>query len=88
MMENTIKTVRGIIDIEKAKRQRSLDTTIALAGIGFARFGLTTTAISAKQPPIKSYKDFSFINTPVFFWSFIFTALFLVALIFRLLRRR
>ncbi len=88
LMENTVKTIQGIIDLEKAKSQRSLDTTIALAGIGFAISGLTATAISAKQPPITSYKDLSFITTPVFFWSLIFSAPFLVALIFRLIRRR
>ena len=87
LMENTIKTIQGIIDIEKAKSQRSLDTTIALAGIGLAISGLTATAISAKQPPITSYKDFSFIYTPVFFWSLTLSAPFLVALIFRLIRR-
>ena len=87
-MENTVKTIQGIIDLEKAKSQRSLDITIALAGIGFAMSGLTATAISAKQPPITSYKDLSFITTPVFVWSLIFSAPFLVALICRLIRRR
>ena len=88
LMENTVKTIQGIIDLEKAKSQRSLDITIALAGIGFAMSGLTATAISAKQPPITSYKDLSFITTPVFVWSLIFSAPFLVALICRLIRRR
>lgn len=88
LMENTIKTIQGIIDLEKAKSERSLDTTIALAGIGLSLSGLTASAISAKQPPITSYKDFSFIDTPVFFWSLIFSAPFLIALIFRLIRRR
>lgn len=69
------------------KSDRALDNTIALAGIGLAISGLTATAISAKQPPITSYKDVSFLASPVFVWSIIFSAPFLIALIFRLFRR-
>ncbi|ARV58220.1 hypothetical protein BZZ01_05855 [Nostocales cyanobacterium HT-58-2] len=87
LLQNLNSTIQGIIDLEQTKSDRALDNTIALAGIGLAISGLTATAISAKQPPVTSYKDFSFLVSPVFFWSIVFSAPFLIALIFRLFRR-
>jgi len=87
LLQNLISTIQGTIDIYQAKSDRTLDNTIAIAGIGLAISGLTATAISAKQPPITSYKDISFLISPVFVWSIIFSAPFLLALIFRLFRR-
>jgi hypothetical protein len=87
LLQNLISTIQGTIDIYQAKSDRALDNTIAIASIGLAISGLTATAISAKQPPITSYKDISFLASPVFVWSIIFSAPFLIALIFRLFRR-
>ena len=87
LLQNLISTIQGTIDIYQTKSDRALDNTIAIAGIGLAISGLTATAISAKQPPITSYKDISFLISPVFVWSIIFSAPFLLALIFRLVRR-
>ncbi|WP_026736074.1 hypothetical protein [Fischerella sp. PCC 9605] len=87
LLQNLISTIQGTIDIYQTKSDRALDNTIALAGIGLAVSGLTATAISAKQPPITSYKDISFLASPVFVWSIAFSAPFLIALILRLFRR-
>lgn len=86
LLQNLNNTIQGIIDLEQTKSDRILNTTIAITGIGLAISGLTATAISAKQPPITSYKDISFLASPVFVWSIVFSAPFLIALIFRLFR--
>ncbi|MBE9129355.1 MULTISPECIES: hypothetical protein [unclassified Coleofasciculus] len=89
LLENLTSTIQGIIDLEQTKSDRALDNTIALAGIGFAISGLTATAISVQQPQPASYKDISFLTSPVFVLSigFGFSAPFLIALIYRLFRR-
>ncbi|QDL11143.1 hypothetical protein DP113_27455 [Brasilonema octagenarum UFV-E1] len=87
ILEDLINTVRGIIEIEQTKSDRTLDNTIALAGIGLAISGITATAISTQQPPVASYKDFSFVGSPTFVWSIVFSSPFLIILILRLLRR-
>ena len=86
LLQNLNSTIQGIIDLEQTKSDRALDNTIALAGIGLAISGITATVSSAKQPPITSYKDVSFLISPAFVWSIIFSAPFLIALIFRLFR--
>ncbi len=91
LLENLNSTLQGIIDVEQTKSDRALDNTIALAGIGLAISGLTATAISVQQPQPKSYKDVSFLSSPLFFWSLLFSSPFLFALLFRLIahwRRR
>jgi hypothetical protein len=91
LLENLNSTLQGIIDVEQTKSDRALDNTIALAGIGLAISGLTATAISVQQPQPKSYTDFSFLSSPIFFWSLLFSSPFLFALLYRLIahwRRR
>ncbi|MBW4629994.1 MAG: hypothetical protein KME49_31920 [Brasilonema octagenarum HA4186-MV1] len=87
LLQNLNSTVQGIIDLEQTKSDRALDNTIALAGIGLAISGITATAISAKERPVTSYKDLIFLGSPTFVWSMIFSAPFLIPLVFRLLCR-
>lgn len=88
LLQNLNSTIQGIIDLEQTKSDRKLDNTIAIAGIGLAISGITATTISVQQPPPTSYKDISFLTTPVFVWSMAFSAPFLIALIFRLFRSK
>jgi hypothetical protein len=55
LMENTIKTVQGIIDIERTKNERTLNSTIAIAGVGLATSQLASAVILAEIPD--KYKD-------------------------------
>ena len=70
-MENTIKTVQGIIDIERAKSDRTLNGTVAIVGVGLGTSQLASAVILAQIPD--NYK-----NNPlpyqisVFFWSLLF----------------
>lgn len=52
LMENTIKTVQGIIDLERAKSDRQLNQTVAIAGIGLA-ISQVASAVILSQPPEK-----------------------------------
>ncbi|MEQ9667357.1 MAG: hypothetical protein RLO19_03265 [Coleofasciculus sp. G2-EDA-02] len=85
LLENLNSTLQGIIDVEQTKSDRALDNTIALAGIGLAISGLTATAISVQQPQPKSYTDVSFLSSPIFIWSLVLSAPFLIALLYRLI---
>lgn len=52
LMENTIKTVQGIIDLERTKGDRQLNQTVAIAGIGLA-ISQVASAVILSQPPEK-----------------------------------
>ncbi|MBE9004009.1 hypothetical protein IQ259_02925 [Fortiea sp. LEGE XX443] len=51
LMENYIKTVQGIIEIERTKSDRTLNTTIAIAGIGLATSQIASSVLVAQFPP-------------------------------------
>ena len=51
LMENTIKTIQGIIDIEQTKSDRTLNSTIAVAGIGLATSQIAVAVILISDPP-------------------------------------
>jgi len=51
LMENTIKTIQGMIDIEQTKSDRTLNSTIAVAGIGLATSQIAVAVILIPDPP-------------------------------------
>ncbi len=51
LMENTIKTIQGIIDIEQTKSDRTLNNTIAVAGIALATSQIAVAVILIQDPP-------------------------------------
>jgi len=48
-LENFIKTVEGIIEIEKTKNERTLNQTIAIASVGISTATLTATTFTFEQ---------------------------------------
>ncbi|MBD2208504.1 hypothetical protein H6G27_01300 [Nostoc linckia FACHB-104] len=50
LIENYIKTIQGIIDLEQTKSDRTLNTTIAIAGIGLATSQIASAVILAEIP--------------------------------------
>lgn len=68
LLENAIKTIEGIINIEQTKSTNKLSLTVGVVGIALAASGVTASVLSA-QPEAKrpqSYTDFSFITSPTF----------------------
>lgn len=82
LMENYIKTIQGIIDIEQTKSDRTLSTTIAIAGIGLATSQIATSVILAEIPKGKNPLNY---QTLVFFES-LGIGLFFAVLTYILLR--
>jgi hypothetical protein len=87
LLESLNSTIQGIVELERTKSERSLDTTIAIAGIGLAMSGLTATTISVQSPQPRSIQDISFLSSPVLLWSLIVASPFLLALLFRIFKR-
>ena len=99
--QNLSNTLQGIIQLEQTKSdrlklatERKLDNTIALVGVGLAISGLTASVATQYLPkPQQGYPqgyDFSIASvmlSPAFVLSFIVSAPFLLALIYRFLRR-
>ncbi|MDZ7956910.1 MAG: hypothetical protein RMY34_03215 [Aulosira sp. DedQUE10] len=54
LVENYIKTIQGIIDLEQTKSDRTLNTTIAIAGIGLATSQIASAVILAQIPANKN----------------------------------
>lgn len=66
LMENYVKTMQGIIDIEQTKSDRTLNTTIAIAGIGLATSQIASSVLVSQFPPAAKTP---FIITPAFYGS-------------------
>ena len=83
-----INTVRGIIDIEQTKRDRTLNTTVAVAGIGLATSQIASAVILAQQP--NDYQNYLRFRAEVFGWSLLIGSIFAVVmyLILRLFRHK
>jgi len=91
LTENTIKTVQGIIDIQRAKSDRTLNGTIAIAGVGLATSQLASAVILAQIPKEYEKNPLPY-QASVFFWSLLFGSggailTFLIVLGVRFLRR-
>lgn len=86
--EDLINTVRGIIDIEQTKRDRTLNTTVAVAGIGLATSQIASAVILAQQP--NDYQNYLRFRAEVFGWSLLIGSIFAVVmyLILRLFRHK
>lgn len=50
LLENTIKTIEGIINIEQTKSEQTLAVTVGIAGLGLAVSGITATIASTQIP--------------------------------------
>jgi hypothetical protein len=82
LLENAIKTIEGISEIERAKSDRDLNVTIGAVGVGIAFSGVyaSTYATQIKSPasPQKS------MDVNAVFWSSIGGGIVLVAIVFAL----
>ena len=94
VVQNLSNTLQGIIQLEQTKSDRKLDNTIGLVGVGLAISGLTASVATQYLPkPQQTYPqgyDISIASvmlSPAFVLSFIVSAPFLLALIYRFLRR-
>ena len=90
ILENLTSTIRGMVEIEQAKKDRNLSNTVAILGVGLATSQLASAVILAQHPP---EKDIHFYNTTAFKTSFfagITASIFLWAVIrlIRLLQRK
>lgn len=68
VLQNLTSTIGGIIDLEKAKNDRALNNTVAIAGVGLAVSGVTVSVATSDHAPT-SYKDLTFLATPPFWLS-------------------
>jgi len=53
LLENLITTIKGTVEIYQTKRDRTLNTTIAIAGIGLATSQVASAVILTQPPPQK-----------------------------------
>ena len=51
LMENTIQTIQGIIDIEKTKSDRILNQTVGIVGVGLATSQIASAVILTQDKP-------------------------------------
>lgn len=84
VLENLINTIRGMVEIERVERDRTLNSTIAIAGIGLVSIGITVTITSTQLPQPQSKDTISI--SAAFFWS-IAAGIIPVAIALILLRR-
>lgn len=66
LMENYIKTIQGIIDIEKTKSDRRLENFIGSAGIGLGTSQIASSVLVVQFPPNSKTP---FFLTTAFVWS-------------------
>lgn len=69
--EDLINTIRGIIEIEQTKRDRTLNTTVAVAGIGLATSQMASAVILATPNDYQQHLRF---RLEVFGWSILIGA--------------
>jgi hypothetical protein len=63
ILENVTSTIRGMVEIEQAKKDRNLSNTVAILGVGLATSQLASAVILAQKPPepnIPFYKTAAF----------------------------
>ncbi|MGB6299705.1 MAG: hypothetical protein WBF90_26500 [Rivularia sp. (in: cyanobacteria)] len=90
ILENLTSSIRGMVEIEQAKKDRNLSNTVAILGIGLATSQLSSAVILDQKP---AEKDIPFYNTTAFKSSLvagITASVFLWAIIrlIRLLQRK
>jgi hypothetical protein len=66
LLQNLNSSIQGIIELEQTKSDRTLNTTIAIAGIGLATSQIASAVILAQ--PSEKQNPLTF-RTEIFFWS-------------------
>jgi acetolactate synthase small subunit len=83
LLENAIQTIEGIIEIERAKSDRTLNVTIAAAGVGIATSGVYASTyasqIDSKKNPIPA---------DTVFWSSLVLGILVSAIVFIVIRKK
>ncbi len=57
LLENAIQTIEGIIEIERAESDRTLNVTIAAAGVGIATSGVAASVYAGQIKPPQNPMD-------------------------------
>ncbi|XZN89065.1 MAG: hypothetical protein ACM65M_15400 [Microcoleus sp.] len=57
LLENAIHTIEGIIEIERAKSDRTLNVTIGAVGVGIATSGVYASVYAGQVAPPKNPMD-------------------------------
>ncbi|MFN6469407.1 MAG: hypothetical protein RMY36_006990 [Nostoc sp. SerVER01] len=84
LLQNLNNTIQGIIDLEQTKSDRTLNTTIAIAGVGLATSQIASAVILAQPNDYQQHLRF---RAEVFSWS-VGIGIFFAVLIFISLRFR
>ncbi len=72
ILENVTSTIRGMVEIEQAQRDRNFNNTVAIAGVGLATSQLASAVIIAQKPPQQcTQKCPHFFLTEAFALSFV-----------------
>ncbi|MBW4504125.1 MAG: hypothetical protein KME57_32345 [Scytonema hyalinum WJT4-NPBG1] len=66
ILENVTATIRGMVEIEEAQRDRNLNNTVAIAGVGLATSQIASSIIVAQETPPK---NIPFLQTSAFWTS-------------------
>lgn len=83
LLENSMKTIEGIVEIEQTKSDRNLDNTITAVGIGLATTEVTSAVLVSQVPQPKEDSSFSPASAAV--WS-ILAGVFAIGLALIILR--
>lgn len=91
ILENVTSTIRGMVEIEQAQRDRNLNNTVAIAGVGLATSQLASAVVIAQKPPEKCNQQCTpFFLTEAFILSIVtgLATSFLVWIVLTLFRRK
>jgi hypothetical protein len=85
LLENLIRTIEGIIDIEQTKTERALNRAIFIASTGLATSGVTATLVSTQvKSPANDKNTMDILSATV--WSILIPVL-IICLIIKIPRR-
>ncbi len=75
LLENAIETIEGIIEIERAKSDRTLNVTIGAVGVGIATSGVYASVYAGQIAPPKNPLSANTVFWSSIGWGFLFGAL-------------
>ncbi|WP_341732859.1 hypothetical protein [Microcoleus sp. EPA2] len=75
LLENAIQTIEGIIEIERAKGDRTLNVTLGAVGVGIATSGVYASVYAGQVAPPKNPMDVNTVFWSSIGWGFLFSAL-------------
>jgi hypothetical protein len=75
LLENAIQTIEGIIQIERAKSDRTLNVTLGAVGVGIATSGVYASVYAGQIAPPKNLMDVNTVFWSSIGWGFLFGAL-------------